>query len=45
MPHLPLIFWVQNRRPDFISIFMEKLINWDAVNARYEAAKAAAQQQ
>ncbi|KAJ8448340.1 hypothetical protein Cgig2_021968 [Carnegiea gigantea] len=34
----------QNRRPDFISVFMEKLVNWDAVNARYEAAKTAAAQ-
>lgn len=34
----------QNRRPDFISVFMEKLVSWDAVNARYEAAKAAAAQ-
>ncbi|XP_057525246.1 superoxide dismutase [Fe], chloroplastic-like isoform X1 [Amaranthus tricolor] len=32
----------QNRRPDYISIFMEKLVSWDAVNARYEAAKACA---
>ena len=31
----------QNRRPDYISIFMDKLVSWDAVNARYEAAKAA----
>lgn len=32
----------QNRRPDYISIFMENLVSWDAVNARYEAAKALA---
>lgn len=31
----------QNRRPDYISIFMENLVSWDAVSARYEAAKAA----
>ncbi|KNA07766.1 hypothetical protein SOVF_168910 [Spinacia oleracea] len=30
----------QNRRPDYLSIFMENLVSWDAVNARYEAAKA-----
>ncbi|MEW5300053.1 MAG: hypothetical protein WDW38_002884 [Sanguina aurantia] len=29
---------VQNRRPDYLTTFIEKLINWDAVNARYEAA-------
>ena len=43
MPYIPLFFW-QNRRPDFISVFMEKLVNWDAVSARYEAAKTAAAQ-
>ncbi|XP_021753935.1 superoxide dismutase [Fe], chloroplastic-like [Chenopodium quinoa] len=32
----------QNRRPDYISIFMENLVSWDAVNARYEAAKSLA---
>lgn len=30
----------QNRRPDYISIFMEKLVSWEAVSARLEAAKA-----
>ena len=25
----------QNRRPDFITTFMDKLIDWDAVAARY----------
>nr|QIM55875.1 Fe superoxide dismutase 1 [Morus alba] len=30
----------QNRRPDYISLFMEKLVSWDAVSARLEAAKA-----
>ncbi|KAG2432965.1 hypothetical protein HXX76_008693 [Chlamydomonas incerta] len=29
---------VQNRRPDYITTFMEKLINWDAVAQRYAAA-------
>lgn len=28
----------QNRRPDFIQAFMDKLINWDAVEARYTQA-------
>lgn len=32
----------QNRRPDYISIFMENLVSWDAVSVRYEAAKAVA---
>ncbi|XVF54835.1 hypothetical protein PTKIN_Ptkin05aG0213200 [Pterospermum kingtungense] len=32
----------QNRRPDYISIFMEKLVSWDAVSARLEKAKAEA---
>ncbi|XP_050221668.1 superoxide dismutase [Fe], chloroplastic [Mercurialis annua] len=29
----------QNRRPDYISTFMEKLVSWDAVSERLEAAK------
>ncbi|KAL3714006.1 hypothetical protein ACJRO7_006021 [Eucalyptus globulus] len=32
----------QNRRPDYISIFMEKLVSWDAVSAKLEVAKAQA---
>ncbi|XP_041995462.1 superoxide dismutase [Fe], chloroplastic-like [Salvia splendens] len=32
----------QNRRPDYISTFMEKLVSWDAVSLRLEAAKARA---
>ncbi|PON92464.1 Manganese/iron superoxide dismutase [Trema orientale] len=32
----------QNRRPDYISLFVEKLVSWDSVNARLEAAKAQA---
>ncbi|CAI0417344.1 unnamed protein product [Linum tenue] len=32
----------QNRRPDYISTFMEKLVSWEAVSARLEAAKARA---
>ncbi|XP_007038206.2 PREDICTED: superoxide dismutase [Fe], chloroplastic isoform X1 [Theobroma cacao] len=32
----------QNRRPDYISMFMEKLISWEAVSARLEKAKALA---
>ncbi|KAL9242608.1 hypothetical protein vseg_016594 [Gypsophila vaccaria] len=32
----------QNRRPDYISIFMENLVSWDAVSARYESAKSLA---
>lgn len=35
-----LLSFMQNRRPDYLSIFMENLVSWDAVNARYEAAKA-----
>ncbi|GMI76646.1 Fe superoxide dismutase 2 [Hibiscus trionum] len=32
----------QNRRADYISMFMEKLVSWEAVNARLENAKAQA---
>nr|ADX36104.1 Fe-superoxide dismutase [Haberlea rhodopensis] len=32
----------QNRRPDYISIFMEKLVSWEAVSLRLESAKAQA---
>lgn len=32
----------QNRRPDFISIFMEKLVSWEAVSSRLGKAKARA---
>ncbi|GLT83914.1 hypothetical protein SLE2022_021780 [Rubroshorea leprosula] len=32
----------QNRRPDYISTFMEKLVSWDAVSLRLEKAKALA---
>lgn len=28
----------QNRRPDYMTTFVDKLINWDAVEARYKAA-------
>ncbi|CAA7411103.1 unnamed protein product [Spirodela intermedia] len=31
----------QNRRPDFVSTFIEKLISWDAVSARLDEAIAA----
>ncbi|XVF11329.1 hypothetical protein REPUB_Repub08aG0018000 [Reevesia pubescens] len=30
----------QNRRPDYISIFLDKLVSWEAVSARLEKAKA-----
>ncbi|TKY44458.1 Superoxide dismutase of Fe 2 [Spatholobus suberectus] len=30
----------QNRRPDYISVFMDKLVSWDAVSSRLEQAKA-----
>ncbi|KAJ1435759.1 Manganese/iron superoxide dismutase [Sesbania bispinosa] len=30
----------QNRRPDYISVFTEKLVSWDAVSSRLEHAKA-----
>ncbi|MQL87374.1 hypothetical protein Taro_019917 [Colocasia esculenta] len=32
----------QNRRADFVSTFTDKLISWDAVSARLDAAKAKA---
>ncbi|KAK6156026.1 hypothetical protein DH2020_010274 [Rehmannia glutinosa] len=38
----PLVWDYSNRRPDYISTFMEKLVSWDAVNSRLEAAKARA---
>ncbi|CAH9126340.1 unnamed protein product [Cuscuta epithymum] len=30
----------QNCRPDYISVFMEKLVSWEAVGSRLDAAKA-----
>ncbi|XP_047270719.1 superoxide dismutase [Fe], chloroplastic isoform X1 [Capsicum annuum] len=30
----------QNRRPDYISIFMEKLVSWEAVSSRLKTATA-----
>ncbi|XP_058724395.1 superoxide dismutase [Fe], chloroplastic [Vicia villosa] len=30
----------QNRRPDYISVFMDKLVSWEAVSSRLEKAKA-----
>ncbi|XP_057433388.1 superoxide dismutase [Fe], chloroplastic [Lotus japonicus] len=30
----------QNRRPDFISVFIDKLVSWEAVSSRLEQAKA-----
>lgn len=30
----------QCRRPDYISVFMDKLVSWEAVNSRFEQAKA-----
>jgi len=35
-----IICCFQNRRPDYISVFMEKLVSWDAVSSRLEQAKA-----
>ncbi|KAK6936446.1 Manganese/iron superoxide dismutase, N-terminal [Dillenia turbinata] len=32
----------QNRRPDYITTFMEKLVSWEAVSSRLELAKARA---
>ncbi|KAL5569706.1 hypothetical protein UlMin_026281 [Ulmus minor] len=32
----------QNQRPDYISVFVEKLVSWDAASSRLEAAKAKA---
>jgi len=29
-----IIFTAQNRRPDFIQTFMDKLISWDSVSSR-----------
>jgi Fe-Mn family superoxide dismutase len=31
---------VQNRRPDYMTTFVDKLVNWEAVAARYTAATA-----
>ncbi|KAI3836017.1 hypothetical protein MKW92_021069 [Papaver armeniacum] len=30
----------RNRRPDYISVFVEKLVSWEAVSSRLEKAKA-----
>ena len=30
----------QNRRPDYISVFMNELVSWDGVNARLDRANA-----
>ncbi|GAY60614.1 hypothetical protein CUMW_203420 [Citrus unshiu] len=32
----------QNRRPDYISVFMDKLVSWESVSKRLESAKAPA---
>ncbi|KAA8538864.1 hypothetical protein F0562_025556 [Nyssa sinensis] len=32
----------QNKRADYISIFMEKLVSWEAGSSRFEMAKARA---
>ncbi|KAK0590443.1 hypothetical protein LWI29_027183 [Acer saccharum] len=32
----------QNQRPDYISVFMDKLVSWEAVSYRLEIAKARA---
>ncbi|KAL5569702.1 hypothetical protein UlMin_026277, partial [Ulmus minor] len=32
----------KNRRPDYIAVFMENLVSWDAVSSKLEAAKAKA---
>ncbi|KAL9422856.1 hypothetical protein AB3S75_035026 [Citrus x aurantiifolia] len=32
----------QNRRPDYISVFMDKLVSWESVSKRLETAKAPA---
>ncbi|KAK4572445.1 hypothetical protein RGQ29_030759 [Quercus rubra] len=38
----PLVWDYSIRRPDYISIFMEKLVSWEAVSSRLEIAKAQA---
>nr|KJB06969.1 hypothetical protein B456_001G052700 [Gossypium raimondii] len=40
-PLLTIDVW-ENRRPDYISVFMEKLVSWETVNTRLEKAKARA---
>lgn len=37
-----IFFSGQNRRADYIYIFMEKLVSWEAVSSRVEMAKARA---
>jgi Fe-Mn family superoxide dismutase len=37
---LLLLFDLQNRRPDFIQTFIDKLINWEVVADRYAKATA-----
>ncbi|KAK8468153.1 hypothetical protein PHAVU_007G240600 [Phaseolus vulgaris] len=38
-PLLTIDVW-ENQRPDYISVFMDKLVSWDAVSSRLEQAKA-----
>ncbi|KAL1160251.1 hypothetical protein E1A91_A07G051700v1 [Gossypium mustelinum] len=40
-PLLTIDVW-ENQRPDYISVFMEKLVSWETVNTRLEKAKARA---
>ncbi|XAR66057.1 Superoxide dismutase [Bertholletia excelsa] len=40
-PLLTVDLW-ENRRPDYISTFLEKLVSWEAVSSRLEKAKAQA---
>jgi Fe-Mn family superoxide dismutase len=35
-----MLLSLQNRRPDYISVFIDKLVSWEAVSSRLEKAKA-----
>lgn len=37
---MTILLSLQNRRPDYISVFMDKLVSWEAVSSRLEQAKA-----
>ncbi|XP_020229178.1 superoxide dismutase [Fe], chloroplastic isoform X2 [Cajanus cajan] len=37
----PLVWnYYHNKRPDYISVFLDKLVSWEAVSSRFEQAKA-----
>lgn len=37
---MTILLSLQNRRPDNISVFLDKLVSWEAASSRLEQAKA-----